>query len=133
MSLVNILELNEISDDRGSLVALEGNKNIPFEIKRVYYMTGMQKDLSRGFHAHRNLEQLAICVSGSCKIILDDGSEKCEVFLDNPSTGLLISNMTWREMHNFSDNCVLLVLASEYYDEEDYIRDYSDFKSMVNT
>ena len=83
--------------------------------------------MSRGYHAHRNLRQVAMCVAGSCRMVLDNGSTREEVVLDCPTRGLLIESMMWREMHDFSDDCVLLVLASELYDETDYIRDYDEF------
>lgn len=118
-------------DARGQLVALEENKEIPFQIKRVYYMFDTGESVRRGYHAHKSLEQILICIHGSCKILLDDGSEKAEVPLDNPNEGLYISNVMWREMFDFSPDAVLLVLASELYDESDYIRNYDDFLKMV--
>lgn len=127
MSLVQWIDLPLLGDERGSLVAIEASKTIPFAIKRVYYIYGTQQNVARGFHAHKQLQQVAICVSGQCKMILDDGSRREEVWLSTPNKGLLISDMVWREMHDFSSDCVLLVLASEHYDESDYIRDYQDF------
>jgi dTDP-4-dehydrorhamnose 3,5-epimerase-like enzyme len=118
-------------DDRGQLVAVETLKDIPFEVKRVYYIYDTQPGVRRGFHAHRELEQVLICVHGSCKIHLDNGTDTAEVLLDKPSEGLYISNDMWREMYDFSDGAVLLVLASEYYDERDYIRNYQDFLKVV--
>jgi len=86
----------------------------------------------RGYHAHRDLQQVAICISGSCKFLLDDGRERVEnVILDSPNKGLFIDKMIWREMYDFSDDCILLVLASEYYDESDYIRDYEEFLKLI--
>ncbi len=119
-------------DERGQLVAVEGKRDFPFEVKRVYYIYDTLPGVRRGFHAHRNLEQILICVHGSCKILLDNGYEKSEVLLDKPYEGLYISNDTWREMFDFSDGAVLLVLASEYYDEVDYVRNYEDFLKMVH-
>lgn len=127
MSLVKIIEVPPLGDDRGSLISIEAEITIPFNIKRVYYIFSTKPDVSRGFHAHKNLKQLAVCVSGSCRFILDNGTCRESVVLDSPSKGLIIEDMTWREMHDFSDNCVLLVLASEHYDESDYIRDYQTF------
>tara|TARA_B100000749_G_C18332869_1_gene425729 strand:+ start:33 stop:431 length:399 start_codon:yes stop_codon:yes gene_type:complete len=127
MKLIRLIDLPPLGDERGSLVAIEANKHIPFEVKRVYYIFGTQSGVSRGFHAHKNLQQLAVCVAGKCRMLLDDGVNKESVWLDSPTKGLLIGNNVWREMHEFSNDCVLLVLASEYYDESDYIRDYSDF------
>ena len=123
----NVIDLDIRGDERGSLIALEENYNTPFAIKRVYYIFGTKEGVRRGFHAHKELKQLAICVSGSCKFHLDDGKEKKEVLLESPDRGLLIEGLIWREMYDFSPDCVLLVLASEYYDESDYIRDYDDF------
>lgn len=120
-------------DERGQLVALEEFKDIPFEIKRVYYMYDTKEGVHRGFHAHKSLEQILICIHGSCKILLDNGKEKKVVSLEKPYEGLYISNDMWREMFDFSKDAVLLVLASNYYDEEDYIRDYDAFlKSIEN-
>lgn len=118
-------------DDRGMLVALEEYKDIPFEIKRVYYMYDTKKDVHRGFHAHKSLEQILICIHGSCKVLLDNGTEKKIVSLEKPYEGLYIANNMWREMYDFSEEAVLMVLASEYYKEEDYIRDYNEFLRMV--
>jgi dTDP-4-dehydrorhamnose 3,5-epimerase-like enzyme len=127
MSLIREVDLKLLGDERGSLVALESNKNIPFDIKRVYYIFGTQKGVSRGFHAHRSLEQIAICISGSCRMLMDDGRTKESVLLNCRNKGIYIDSMIWHEMHDFSDDCVLLVLASDYYDELDYIRAYNDF------
>ena len=127
MSLINIINFKSLGDERGSLVALEGGKSVPFDIKRVYYIFGTREGVSRGFHAHRSLKQVAICVAGSCRFILDDGKFREEILLEKSSVGLLIEGLTWREMHAFSPDCVLMVLASEYYDEADYIRDYRTF------
>lgn len=118
-------------DERGMLVALEERKDIPFEIKRVYYMYDTRKDVHRGFHAHKSLEQILICIHGSCNVLLDNGTEKKIVSLEKPYEGLYIANDMWREMYDFSEDAVLMVLASEYYKEEDYIRDYNEFLKMV--
>jgi dTDP-4-dehydrorhamnose 3,5-epimerase-like enzyme len=133
MSLINLIDFKSLGDERGSLVALESNKNIPFAIKRVYYIFATETGVARGFHAHKKLKQVAICVQGSCEFILDDGCERQHVVLDSPIKGLYIDSMKWREMHHFSDDCVLVVLASEHYSETDYIRDYNDFLKMVDT
>ena len=114
-------------DDRGQLVAIEAMKDLPFEIKRVYYIYDTLPGVRRGFHAHLNLQQILLCVSGSCKIHLDDGTDTAEVTLDKPNEGLYIANNMWREMYDFAPGTVLLVLASQYYDESDYIRNYEDF------
>ena len=120
-------------DDRGQLVALEEFIDIPFEIKRVYYMYETGEGVRRGFHAHKSLEQILICIHGTCKILLDNGFEKKIVPLEKPYEGLYISNDMWREMYDFSPDAVLLVLASDLYDESDYIRDYDEFIKMVNS
>lgn len=127
MSLVKFIDLTLRGDDRGKLAVFESINTVPFEIKRVYYLTGTKSNVSRGYHAHKQLEQVAVCVSGKCKMLLDNGSKKEEVWLDSPDRAIRIEPMVWHEMHDFSDDCVLLVLASDYYDEADYIRSYSDF------
>lgn len=118
-------------DDRGQLVAIEAMGDVPFQVNRVYYIYDTLPGVRRGFHAHRNLQQILICVHGNCKIHLDNGYETAEVLLDSPSEGLYISNDMWREMYDFSEGAVLLVLASQHYDEADYIRNYDDFIDMV--
>ena len=128
---IKIVKLEEHGDERGTLIALEEMKNVPFDIKRVYYMYDTVKGVRRGFHAHKQLKQILICVKGSCKILLDDGTEKAEVTLDEPNKGLIIESHLWREMFDFSDDAVLMVLASELYDEADYIRNYDDFIKYV--
>jgi len=118
-------------DDRGQLVAIEEGIDLPFDVRRVYYIYDTLPGVRRGFHAHLKLEQILICVSGSCKIHLDNGYETAEVVLDKPNLGLYISNNMWREMYDFSEGAVLLVLASEHYTEADYIRNYDKFLEMV--
>lgn len=127
MSLIKLIDFKLLGDDRGHLTVLEANKNIPFDIKRVYYLTDTQAGVPRGFHAHKELEQVAVCVSGKCRMILDDGRHKEETWLDSVSKAIRIEKMVWHEMHDFSPDCVLLVLASEHYDESDYIREYDVF------
>lgn len=119
-------------DERGQLVALEEFKDVPFQIKRVYYMYDTIRDMHRGRHAHKNLEQILVCVHGSCKVLLDDGAEQEVVSLDKPDEGIYISGITWRELFDFSDGAVIMVLASEPYHESDYIRDYDEFKKWVD-
>ncbi len=131
MSLIRLVEFKSIGDGRGNLVAIEGGSTVPFEIKRLYYMTGMKPGVPRGFHAHKQLQQMAICVAGKCRMVLDDGARREETWLDAPDKGLLIGNMIWREMHDFSEGCVLVVLASEHYSEADYIRDYDEFLALA--
>lgn len=134
MSLISWIDFQTLGDERGSLVALEigMEKAVPFDIRRVYYIYHTAEGVSRGFHAHRNLKQVAICVAGKCRMVLDNGSTREETWLDCPTKGLLIESMVWREMHDFSEDCVLLVLASEHYDETDYIRDYNKFLESVS-
>ena len=118
-------------DERGMLVALEDSTDIPFAVKRVYYMYDTKEGVRRGFHAHKSLEQILISVHGSCKIHLDNGNETAEVLLDKPYEGLYVGSNMWREMYDFSPDAVLMVLASEYYEEDDYIRDYEQFLHSV--
>ena len=129
--VVKIYQFIPHGDDRGELVALEEMNDIPFDIKRVYYMYNTTTDAVRGKHAHKNLQQVLICVHGSCKISLDDGNEKRIVILNKPNEGLYIANNMWREMYDFSKDAVLMVLASELYDEKDYIRNYDEFLKFV--
>lgn len=128
---VNVVELDEHGDNRGTLIALEQNKNIPFEIKRVYYMFDTKPGVRRGYHAHKCLKQILICVHGECKILLDNGHEQEIVHLDRPNKGLIVESNMWREMFDFSEDAVLMVLASELYDEDDYIRNYDNFLKYV--
>ncbi len=118
-------------DERGQLVSLEEHNDIPFQIKRVYYMYDTLSGVVRGGHAHKSLEQILICIHGSCKIRLDNGYEKKIVPLEKPYEGLYVSNNMWREMYDFSSDAVLMVLASEIYDESDYIRNYDDFIKCI--
>ncbi len=131
MELIKLIDFPVLGDERGSLLALEGNKNIPFDIKRVYYIYGTQNGVARGFHAHKELKQVAICLNGSCRFVMDNGVEKSDVVLNSPSQGLLIDTMQWHEMYDFSSDCILLVLASNVYDEADYIRNYDDFLTFA--
>ncbi len=126
-----LVDLPVKGDSRGSLIALEGGGDVPFEIARVYYVYATQPNVDRGFHAHRKLKQFAVAVSGGCTMVLDNGKERAEVRLDRPSRGLTIGPMVWHEMRAFTPGCVLLVLADAIYDEGDYIRDYSRFLAMV--
>jgi dTDP-4-dehydrorhamnose 3,5-epimerase-like enzyme len=129
---LKIIPLQAHGDDRGSLIALEEEHNIPFEIKRVYYMFNTKEGVRRGLHAHRKLKQVAIAMRGYCRFVLDNGKERVEILLDNSAQGLLIDSCMWREMYDFSEDCVLMVLADSYYDENDYIRDYDKFLETVN-
>ena len=119
-------------DERGQLISLEEYNDIPFRIKRVYFMYDTLSDVVRGHHAHKKLQQILVCVHGSCKIRLDNGKEKKVVPLEKPYEGLYVSNNMWREMFDFSPDAVLMVFASEVYDESDYIRDYDEFLRFIN-
>lgn len=130
----NILQynFNAFSDKYGNLVALEENsKNIPFAIKRIYYIFDVDGDIRRGFHSHLALDQMLICVNGSVKILVKTPYEEEIIELNNPHRGLYIGPMIWREMYDFSPGSVLLVLASEHYDEADYIRDYEKYEVLA--
>ncbi|MBO5261300.1 MAG: WxcM-like domain-containing protein [Coprococcus sp.] len=118
-------------DERGQLVALEEYNDIPFRIKRVYFMYDTIPGVVRGKHAHKSLQQILVCVHGSCKIRLDNGKEKKVVSLEKPYEGLYVANDMWREMYDFSPDAVLMVFASEVYDESDYIRDYDEFLEYI--
>lgn len=121
------------SNETGSLSFLEANRHIPFDIRRIYYIYGVAAGARRGFHAHKELKQVLLCIHGSCRILLDDGTEQETVFLSDPAEGILLDGVIWREMFDFSPGAVLLVLASEYYDEADYIRSYDEFRLYVKT
>lgn len=133
MELHKLIDFKIMGDERGSLVALEENNNIPFDIKRVFYIFGTQPGIPRGQHAHFRTKQLLIAVNGSCKVTLDDGKEKETFELNRPNIGLFQDAMIWGTMHDFSHDCVLMVLANEYYDETDYIRSYDNFLKALNT
>lgn len=120
-------------DDTGTLVAIEECKDIPFKVKRVYYMYDTGKDVVRGRHAHKSLQQVLICVHGSCKIKLDDGKETEVISLNRPDEGIYLANNIWREVFEFSSDAVLMVLASDYYLESDYIRNYDEFLKYVKS
>ncbi len=118
-------------DDRGQLIALEEFNDIPFQIKRVYYMYDTKEGVVRGKHAHKKLEQILVCIHGSCKIRLDNGKERKVVPLEKPYEGLYVGANMWRDMYDFSPDAVLMVLASDFYDEADYIRDYDEFLRLM--
>jgi len=128
---MEVIDFETKGDERGNLISLEQNKNIPFDIKRVYYIFGTKGDVRRGFHAHKNLKQVLVCISGGCKIMLDDGKAKEEILLNSPNRGLLLKRIIWREMYDFSPNCILMVLANEVYNEKDYITNYKEFLELA--
>lgn len=122
---------NKLGDYRGSLTSIEGGVDTPFPIRRVYYLYYTLAEIRRGFHAHKKLKQILVCITGKCKVLLDDGEKKEIVELCEPNLGLYVDTMVWREMYDFSPDCVLLVLASDHYKESDYIRNYDDFCNAV--
>lgn len=124
---VRMIDLPVISDPRGDLTFVEGERHLPFPIARVYYLYNVPVDAERGGHAHKRLEQVIFALSGSFRITVDDGQRRQEFWLRDPRRGLYISRMIWREMDAFSQGAVCMVLASMPYDEGDYIRDYSQF------
>jgi len=122
-----IVQLPKIQDQRGNLTFIESDRHIPFDIKRVYYLYDVPGGSSRAAHGHKKLHQLMIAMSGSFDVTLDDGSEKKTFHLNRSYSGLYIPPMMWRDLDNFSSGAVCMVLASEYYNEQDYFREYSDF------
>ena len=130
MELCKLLNFSEKGDDRGKLVIVEGNQDIPFEIKRLFYIYGSDKDVVRGKHANRESEFVLINVSGSSKVMVTDGKEKQIVELTKPRQGVYLPKMVWKEMYDFSPDSVLLVLASTHYDGNEYIRDYDEYVKM---
>ncbi len=129
----NTIKFETHGDDQGTLVSIEGCRNIPFQIKRVYYAYDTKDGVIRGRHAHRLLQQILICIHGNCKVMLDDGKERKIVTLDQPNMGIYITSGIWREVFDFSPDAVLMVLASELYNESDYIRDYDEFLEYIKT
>ena len=126
-----LIKFQPMGDHNGKLISLESNLNIPFDIRRVYYIYGNLPEVRRGFHAHHNLKQVIIAIAGSCTFTLDNGYAKENITLHSREEGLFIDGIIWREMSNFSNDCILMVLASELYDESDYIREYKSFLEKV--
>ncbi len=126
-SLVQLIGIPQRGDARGQLSVAELGGALPFVVRRAYWIHGTQPGVSRGFHAHKKLRQLCVCVAGSVRISLFDGRSEESVVLDSPTRGLLIGPGLWREMHDFSPDCVLMVFADAEYDESDYIRDRQEF------
>lgn len=127
-TLARYIDLPVRGDKDGWLIALESERNIPFQIKRAYYIYGTQPGVRRGKHAHRTLQQAMICIAGSVNVLLDNGLTRETVCLDRNDRALRLDPMVWHEMFEFSPGCVLLVLAETWYDESDYIRDYALFQ-----
>lgn len=127
----NLEEFKVLGDDRGQLVALEANKQIPFDVQRVFYIYGTQEGVPRGNHSHYKTKQFLVAVNGSCKVTLDDGNTKETFDLNKPNLGLFQDALIWGTMHDFSSDCVLLVMADAYYDASDYITDYDKFLEEV--
>ena len=129
---MSLIHHKVLEDSRGKLLSIEGKDNVPFDIKRVFYIYNVQKGVSRGNHAHYKTKQYLIAVSGSCKVTLDDGKAKQTFDLDEPNKGIFQDTLVWGTMHDFSDDCVLLVFADSHYNSEDYINDYSEFLEVTN-
>lgn len=127
-----LLNFQILGDHRGKLIAIEANRDIPFDIKRVFYIYGTQEGVPRGNHSHYKTKQFLVAVNGSCKVTLDDGCAKETFELNKPNLGLFQDALIWGVMHDFSHDCVLMVLADEHYDESDYIRDYGKFLEVVS-
>ncbi len=130
-SFVQEINLPLIHDRRGDLTFIEGENHVPFKIARVYYLYNVPVDSERGGHAHRQLEQVVFALSGSFRLQIDDGTKKSEYWLRDPRKGLYLSNLVWREMDAFSQGAVCMVVASQRYDEADYIRNYADFQNLI--
>lgn len=127
------IELKKIHDDRdGNLIIMEGNKDIPFQLKRIYYINNLENSIStRGLHAHKELEQVIFCINGSFTLGLDDGFQSQKIHMKKDNVGIILGKMLWHTMEDFSSGCILLVVASDYYDESDYIRNYDEFLKLV--
>ncbi len=130
----SIIEFKDFGDERGKLVVIEGGQSIPFDIQRVFYIYGSDGNVARGQHANRKSEFMLINVAGKSKVRVSDGKEEFVIELDRPMMGVYIPKMVWKEMYDFSDNSVLLVLASTHYDDSEYIRDYGEYtKEMIQS
>jgi len=131
MNPIKLINFKVLGDHRGQLIALEANKQIPFDVKRVFYIYGTQEGVSRGNHSHYKTKQFLVAVNGSCKVTLDNGKEKETYELNKPNLGLFQGALIWGTMHDFSSDCVLMVLADEYYDASDYITNYDKFLEVI--
>ena len=128
---VQLIDIPKVHDTRGNLSVIEGNA-VPFEMKRVYYLYDVPSGATRGGHSHKEQQEFLVALSGSFDVVLNDGNEQKTVTLNKPNIGLLIVNGIWRELENFSSGSVCLVLASDVFEEEDYIRDFAEFKLSKN-
>ena len=126
-----VLNFGDLGDERGKLVVVEGNKDIPFEIKRVFYIYGSDSEVVRGQHANRESEFVLINVGGTSKVRIDNGHSEAVIELNKPMMGLYIPTMVWKDMYDFSEDSILLVLASTHYDGNEYIRNYEDYKKEM--
>lgn len=129
--LYKLLKFKEMGDARGKLVAIEANQDVPFEIKRIFYIYGTDSTAVRGQHANRNSEFIFINVAGSSKVRISDGTHEEVVVLDQPGAGLYMPKMVWKEMYDFSPDSVLLVLTNTHYDGNEYIRDYDEYLKIM--
>lgn len=129
--LAKLIKFKNHKDERGNLIALEENKEVPFTIKRMYYLYDSNQNSARAQHAHKDLKQLYIVVSGSCKVKIDNGLEKETIILDQPNCGILFEKPLWREVTDFTKDCVLIVLADDFYKKSDYINSYAEFLNYI--
>ena len=128
-----LIQFRSRGDSRGQLVAIEANRDIPFDIKRVYYLVGTKEGVVRGLHAHKELDQVLIAVSGRCRVRVENGISTEEFCLNEDTVGLRITRLVWRELYDFTPDCVILVLANSIYEPDDYIRDYDHFQHLVKS
>lgn len=126
-----IIDLPRVNDPRGNLTFIEGGRHVPFEIKRVYYLYDVPGGAERGGHAHRNLKEFIVAMSGSFDVILNDGAQQKRFHLNRSYFGLYICPMVWRELDNFSSGSVCMVVASNFYEEDDYLRDLNEFRRLL--
>jgi dTDP-4-dehydrorhamnose 3,5-epimerase-like enzyme len=127
-----MIEFPQLGDDRGSLVVVEQLKEIPFDLKRIFYIYGTKENVVRGQHANRKSEFVLINLKGTCKVMVDDGKNKEVIVLDKPHSGIYLDKMVWKDMYDFSEDSILLVLSSELYDKSEYVSDYDQFIQEVN-
>lgn len=131
MQAYKLFDFEIHADDRGNLTSLSNNKEIPFEIKRIYYTWNMPNSAIRGGHAHRELDEVMVCLHGSCDFVLDNSKEKITITLDKPNKGLYVPAHVWRDFRNFSPDCVVILIASDYFHPEDHVKDYTEFLDLI--